>query len=333
MRHRILWGCLISVLAAGTLSAQIAGDVIGVHNLGPGSKSPVTGRMNNVCEYCHAPHSGTGKSPLWNQKFSTQTYTPYSSTTYVEKGLSQPPLGGPSSLCLSCHDGTVAPGTTQAYGNITMTGSMLSADVFGTNLSNSHPFSLVLPMTDSIDLVSTLVSQHLTADPTGAVKLINNNVECNSCHNPHVQAKDKISLNFLVRDSSNGQLCLACHDPNRTKTGQVNPLAGWSTSIHATATNKVTSGTGTYSTVALNACISCHSPHEAGRTSASAPRSQRTGLPCLPQWRLEYVSCGPQRICRIRQGRASFPRRHKHARCRRRFPPGHRWACSRASQQ
>ena len=107
----------------------------------------------------------------------------------------------------------------------------------------------------------------MTADPTRAVQLIRGNIECTSCHNPHVQAKDKISLNFLVRDSSSGQMCLACHDPTRTMSGQVNPLAQWSTSIHATATNKVTMGrrsVGSYSTVALNACISCHAPHEGG---------------------------------------------------------------------
>src|SRR5208282_4958249 len=123
------------------------------------------------------------KGPLWNQKFSTQTYTPYSSNTYVEKSNTQPPVGGPSSLCLSCHDGTVAPGTTQAYGKLNMVGAMNSADVFGTNLANSHPFSLVLPMKDSIDLVSTLVSKQMPNDPTHAVKLIRGNIECTSCHN------------------------------------------------------------------------------------------------------------------------------------------------------
>jgi predicted CXXCH cytochrome family protein len=242
------------------------GDVIGVHNLGPGSMSPIKGTRNESCTYCHAPHSGTGKGPLWNQKFSTQTYTPYSSSTYVEKGNTNPPIGRSSSLCLSCHDGTVAPGTTEAYGQIKMTGAMNSADVFGTNLSNSHPFSLVLPLKDSIYLASSLASAHKTLDLTGSVKLIWGNVECTSCHNPHVQAKDTISLNFLVRDSSSGQMCLSCHDPTRTIPGQVNPLAQWSTSIHATASNKVTSqaNVGSYSTVAQNACISCHMPHEAG---------------------------------------------------------------------
>jgi predicted CXXCH cytochrome family protein len=262
MRSRALWGCLIILLAAGDLSAQVTqvtGDVIGVHNLG---NSPVAGASSNSCMYCHAPHSGTGKWPLWNQKLSTATYTPYGSTTYVEKGNPQPPIGGPSSLCLSCHDGTVAPGTTQAYGTIAVRGSMNAADVFGTNLSNSHPFSLVLPLTDSVVLSANLVSKGLTADPTHAVKLIRGNIECTSCHDPHVQAKDRLSLNFLVRDSSSGQMCLACHDPTRTTSGQVNPLAQWPISIHATATNKVS--VGSYGTVALNACTSCHAPHEGG---------------------------------------------------------------------
>ena len=45
---------------------------------------------------------------------------------------------------------------------------------------------------------------------------------------------DKIAQNFLVRDSSNAQMCLACHDPNRVVQGQVNPLAGFTSSIHQT---------------------------------------------------------------------------------------------------
>src|ERR1019366_7961333 len=93
--------------------------------------------------------------------------------------------------------------------------SMYSTDVFGSNMQPSHPFSLMLPLKDNIDLVASLAAHGRTADPSGAVKLINGNIECTTCHNPHVQAKDRISQNFLVKDSSSGQLCLACHDPIR----------------------------------------------------------------------------------------------------------------------
>ncbi len=257
---------LIAVLSAAA-RAQISADVIGIHNLGPGSQSPVQGGLSGACLYCHAPHSGVGSSslgtPLWNQTLSTQTYTPYTSSTYVERGNPNPPLGQDSSLCLSCHDGTVAPGLTQAYGKVPMVGSMNFYDVFGTNLQGSHPFSLVLPMKDAPDLIASLVGQGKTGDP--AVQLIKGNIECATCHNPHVQATDKVVQNFLARDGSNGSICLACHDPNRVMVGKVNEIAGWTNGIHALAQNKTTNQpfVGGYPTIAQNACESCHSQHNA----------------------------------------------------------------------
>jgi predicted CXXCH cytochrome family protein len=263
----LIVACIMSVVLAGNARAQ-TGDVIGMHDLTPGSPSPIHGPGPGSCLYCHVPHSGNGNmAPLWNQVLSTQSYTTYTSTTYQQNNNQQMPLGSDSGLCLSCHDGTIAPGDTVLFGKLTMTGSMYGTDTFGTVLLSSHPFSLILPMKDDIDLVSTLV-QGKTADPTGAVQLIQGNVECTSCHSPHVQGIDKLSLNFLVRDSSNAQMCLACHDPNRTSVGGTtltNPLAGWKVGIHATAANKVSgqAGLGTYGMVGANACISCHAPHNA----------------------------------------------------------------------
>jgi predicted CXXCH cytochrome family protein len=251
------------------LAQQISGDVLGSHNLGPGGTSPVQGGLSAPCLYCHAPHSGVGgNTPLWNQTLTTQTYTIYQSTTYHEAGAPRPMLGSDSNLCLSCHDGSVAPGQTVAYGKVPMAGSMKSPDNFGTDLSSSHPFSLVLPLKDSPDLVASLYSQGVTADPTRAVKLVKSNIECTTCHNAHVEAIDQVAGNFLVRDGSNGQLCLSCHEPgNRVVNGQSNDLAGWTNSIHATAANKTnnqpTAYVGGYATVALNACASCHQTHNA----------------------------------------------------------------------
>lgn len=247
----------------GSALAQLTGNVIGMHDLGPGSKSPVQGARPDFCAYCHAPHTGLNQG-LWNQTLTTQSYTVYTSDTEKNRST-QPLLGDDSNLCLSCHDGTVAIGATVAYGQVATHGSMYSSDVFGSNMQPSHPFSLVLPMKDNIDLIDSLVSKGKTGDPTGAVKLINGNIECTSCHNSHVQAKDQISQNFLVRDSSRGQMCLACHDPTREMSGKVNPLAGWATSAHAISTDKIApqAGVGSYPTVAANACISCHAPHNA----------------------------------------------------------------------
>ena len=260
---------VLLLLATPLLAQQLSGDVLGSHNLGPAGSSPVKGGLSAPCLYCHAPHSGAGgNTPLWNQTLSTQTYTVYQSTTYHEAGVPRPIPGSDSNLCLSCHDGSIAPGQTVAYGKFAMAGSMKSPDTFGNDLSSSHPFSLVLPLKDSPNLVASLYSQGVTADPANSVKLVQGNIECTTCHNAHVEATDRIIGNFLVRDGSSGQLCLACHEPgNRNVNGQANYLAGWTNSIHAAAGNKVSSqptvNLGGYATVALDACAACHATHNA----------------------------------------------------------------------
>jgi predicted CXXCH cytochrome family protein len=264
VRIKPLFAALAICLIGSPLAAQVTGDVLGMHSLGPGGTSPITGARQDACAYCHAPHSGS-KRGLWNQTLTTQTYTTYTSNTEKNIGR-QPKLGGASNECLSCHDGSVAVGDTVAYGQVTMRGSMNAVDVFGSNMQTQHPFSLTTPLKDNVDLAASLVASHKTADPTGAVRLIGGNVECTSCHNPHVQGKDALSLNFLVRDSSKGQLCLSCHDPTRQMSGQVNALADWPTSAHALAAGIVSPKAmlGSYSTVAAEACIGCHTPHNAG---------------------------------------------------------------------
>ena len=270
--------------------AQVSSDVLGSHNLSLSGTSPTKGKLD-PCLYCHVPHSGlqTVNPALWSQTLSTQTYTTYSSTT-LHNVTQQPILGQDSSLCLSCHDGTVAVGQTQPYGTITMTGSMYPQDVFGTTLQGSHPFSLKLPLVNAADLVPSLTTTHTTADPLKAVKLINGDVECTSCHNPHAQAIDTLSKNFLVRDSSSGQMCLACHYLNpRTVTGQTNPLAQWSSSIHATAGNAIANPPvlGSYTNVAQNACLSCHMPHN----SVAGARLLRGPVPAVPNMDTSTQNC------------------------------------------
>jgi predicted CXXCH cytochrome family protein len=258
------WFTLTGVFVAG--QTTINSDVLGMHNLSPGSGASVYSQGSLGCTFCHAPHSGLGGvTPLWNQKLSQKTYTPYTSTTYSQQGNTQPTLGVTSSLCLSCHDGTVGVGQSAAYGPLPTVGSLNSVDSFGTTLTGSHPFSLVVPLKDAPNLVASLAAQGKTADPTGAVKLISGNIECTSCHDPHIQNIDKIAQNFLVRDSSNAQMCTACHDPTRVVQGQINPLSAWPGSIHQTATNQVSpdAHAGSYPTVGVNACTSCHMSHDA----------------------------------------------------------------------
>lgn len=287
---RWLWASALMIFTLGRMLGQSApsGDVLGSHNLSLSGTSPIKGGLD-PCLYCHVPHSGVqNPNPaLWSQTLSTQSYSTYTSTT-LHNTTQQPVLGADSSLCLSCHDGTVAVGQTQPYGQIKMTGNMYAQDVFGNNLQGSHPFSLKMPMVDAPDLVPSLTASHTTADPLNAVKLINNNVECTSCHTPHNQAIDMVSKNFLVRDSSSGQMCLACHQvTQRTLNGQSNPLSQWAISIHATTGNAIANGPilGSYATVGQNACLNCHMPHNsaAGMRLLRGPVPPESGMDASTQ--------------------------------------------------
>jgi predicted CXXCH cytochrome family protein len=265
LRARLLASVFITaLLAAAAAWGQLGGDELGTHDLTPMGPGPVKGSLSNSCLYCHAPHGAmSNPTPLWNQQLSIQTYNFYTSTTYHQTGV-QPALNSPSKLCLSCHDGTIAPGQTVVFGQIPMTGNMKTTSVFGTDLKSSHPFSLQTPLADSPNVNILLFGNPpKTADPK--VPLINGTIECTTCHEPHFQNIDKALPLFLVRDSSNSQLCLACHDPNRVVNGQANFLVSWALSIHATATNTTANRpyVGGYGTVAQNGCNSCHLPHNA----------------------------------------------------------------------
>lgn len=279
----VLW---LAALAAG---AQVTTSVLGSHNLGPGGTSPTVGGLP-PCYFCHAPHGGLAGTQvgLWAQKLSTvQNYTLYPQSE-ITNVVEQPVLGDKSNLCLSCHDGTVAPGQTTPWGAIQMSGSMASQDVFGQDLSTVHPFNFKLPLQMPADqnLIQSVVSSGVTANP--AVQMPGGNVQCTSCHNPHVQSIDSSNA-FLVLDNTSSALCLACHvstpnagsmsavkrvTPNEVQGGSSNSsltektyngLTAWRTSVHAEAGQQAAkaANVGPYGTVRKNACLSCHTMHKA----------------------------------------------------------------------
>jgi predicted CXXCH cytochrome family protein len=248
------------VVLVGLWASAQTQDVLGSHNL----STSVGGRNSAACLYCHAPHSGLGNGPLWSHQLSAKVYPNLYTSPTLQNVPDQPVLGDNSSLCLSCHDGTVAPGLTVPYGQITT--SQMSRGLL-PNLENSHPFSLRLPIKDAAHLVPTIAAGGTTGDTTGAVKLINGNIECATCHNPHNQKIDIRSPKFLVRDNTRGALCLSCHTTQgRTVNSRTNPLTTWMDSIHSTSGAAVSpaSQIGGYNTVAEFACQSCHQTHNAG---------------------------------------------------------------------
>jgi predicted CXXCH cytochrome family protein len=242
------------------LPAFGASIVTSRHNLSAGGPGSVkAGTETEICVFCHTPHYGASEAPLWNRYSSGATYVPYGSTT----ARSQPgqPTGA-SKLCLSCHDGTVAPGSVRSRGTpIPMQGgvTVLPAGVsrLGTDLSDDHPISF----TYDAGLAAANGQLRDPSTLTGPVRLDENGqLQCTSCHDPHNDQYGK----FRVMGNSASALCMVCH--NKT---------WWSASIHKTASG----GHGgsawngqppdpwphtEETTVVGNGCENCHTPHTAG---------------------------------------------------------------------
>ncbi len=236
---------------------------ISMHNL-----APAKGSGAGVCKYCHAPHHTAAATGLWNHQLSSSQYQFYTSSTY-KQGTPSLPAASPSRLCLSCHDGTVALGSTYNSKTPLPTGhSLSSAGNLGTSLLTDHPFAFDTWVRDNT-LLDVLFSSSPRATANASVKLPNGRVECTTCHDPHVQNIDTKRVEFLIVNNANSVMCQACHDVTKPSP---NVLSGWTTSAHALATTTEGASVSGYSSVAEGACMNCHTPH-----SGSSDRLLRTG--------------------------------------------------------
>lgn len=220
-----------SVLGVNALAATIAGSPHDLTALS--ARQPHAGAFynnyNDICIYCHTVQSGTNAFDAWNRPLSTAAYTLYQSPTF-NSSISAPDASSSSSLCLSCHDGTIAvdtinspypAGTTTANYHFRMTTAgpgtcgachwengptPLAAEkrhgFLGTDLSNDHPINMTYDNLADPKLrpISWVTAAGLKLDSL-------NRVQCASCHDPHVPNEKA----FLRISNAQSALCTTCH--------------------------------------------------------------------------------------------------------------------------
>jgi hypothetical protein len=284
-------------------SATVTPDI-----LGDGDTRTVRATSESeICVFCHTPHGANlSEGPLWNREIPASTsYTTYSSSS-TDSTIQDPT--GVSKLCLSCHDGSLAIGSVrnlraQSPATIDMQGtdggnmpggegaSTGYTRNLGKDLSNDHPISLtynttfvnadgemrtpgtaplrvrgMAPRPGIEDIHLQPVNQSSPTTETGQV-------QCISCHDPHIRDTTNENIKFLrlnrlqttTPDGSdtffpNGDIiCLACH----TK-------AGWEGSAHAqpAVANEIYTDAAADvrefargSAVWETACLACHDTH------------------------------------------------------------------------
>jgi predicted CXXCH cytochrome family protein len=221
-------------------------DLSTVHN-GMNYVASPADPLKRICIFCHAPHNtyrlstaagGSGPQapdafdylPLWNHQLqSNYNYTMYDNGPgaptqgpQASQAILNGMVPGSSSLlCLSCHDGTVAPNqygnpdqpvTSQSGGGLTISSQyQIGKDKY---LGNHHPIGfnydgvqVADPGIRSADTAmltpTTFVRDHLLG--TG-----NQYMECDTCHSVH--NKGNSGERLLWRSDQNSELCLTCHD-------------------------------------------------------------------------------------------------------------------------
>jgi len=239
------------------LSAQGPGPVRAVHE-------------NEICIFCHTPHNAAPQVPLWNRANPRTHYRIYESST-TDARIDQP--SGPSKMCLSCHDGSMALGNVlsrPATHPIVMTARTIPPGTtdLTNDLSDDHPigfrYDRSLSNADRQIRAPEVVTMEL---PLGA----HGEMHCTTCHDPHNNELGE----FLRQSDQRGAICISCHDLN-----------GWPSGSHANSGKHITGRTVDvgerlkYDTVKDNACLNCHKIHGA-QARERLLRAQREEDNCL----------------------------------------------------
>lgn len=204
---------------------------------------------DEVCIYCHTPHGGALNTPMWNRTIpSGAGFTHFSSATlsgYFTDKMTRV-VNPESLLCMSCHDGSISINSITNSSNRTGADPdfggpvqpMWFVDSPGAVIGEAAPYTVTPKVNDLSDdhpisfsysgaqgYGSNSLKLHpadgsLANDPRHeggtnlGVRLFgpNLNVECSTCHDPHVNGDaDSAYSPFLVMPSTGSALCLACH--------------------------------------------------------------------------------------------------------------------------
>lgn len=212
-RRMLLLTSFWTLLLAGSASAApLAGSVHDLSTVPSAGDRPSGGPGTlRACSFCHTPHTSERQSrPLWTRQEASESFSV--GTLPEDDPAAQPTAGLSSTLCQSCHDGSVALDAMSApkYTAAVVGGNSTTVDLGAPAEANllaslqptgSHPVGV--PYLPAPDLVPAPIDGKF---PNG-VRLIDGRVECASCHNPHSTTAPP----FLAAPNAGSALCYTCH--------------------------------------------------------------------------------------------------------------------------
>jgi len=200
--------------------------------------------MKRTCVFCHTPHNAqdANDAPLWNRASTTFDSGAYAWKTPANAPITiLDPLVGPTRLCLSCHDGSIAFDSHNTSGatagsvsfgagstrKISDLGATHPVGFMYADAQSARPGELVDPATGfiaspSASMAANVFDTHNRAGLTYSSKKIQDALytgsimTCASCHDVHntVNAKSDTGLTynyFLYAREEGSAICLSCH--------------------------------------------------------------------------------------------------------------------------
>ena len=242
-----LTGLMAGAAFAGTIAGTGINGSLHDMNTYAGAAADAYGR---TCAFCHTPHNAVTltSAPLWNRKDTTippQTYVWIAPANDLLKATAlkqTDPLAGPSRLCASCHDGSVAVDSHLTAGPATGSKFLTTGTGNGmVDLSMTHPIgfdylaaqaqtgrgSAELRVAGTVFLgpiaTSTGFNTKSPTAGTGTVKIedrlfvsgAEKMMTCASCHEVHntnnYNPGDGSYNYFLLAAQQGSALCVTCH--------------------------------------------------------------------------------------------------------------------------
>lgn len=203
------------------------------------------------CTRCHTPHQAKSTNLLWNHTLNSATYSwdvPATTAGTTYPTFSGDTYKGPTTKCLSCHDGLMASTDGMWFNRQFVAGSPYVpapgtldsghevANGHTGSMSGTHPVAVPYPFGGVANTYngSTTGSQleftEFESNPTTlGIRLFNDaagsitagpvagktGMECTSCHDVHngARTKDQLLLTGkLAGAKSDGYICQQCHD-------------------------------------------------------------------------------------------------------------------------